>query len=240
MIDKREVGGIRLKKKYWIGSLLSALVIVGAIMMVQPSLALFTSQDTEINNFETGDVDITIIEKDENNEPFNGCTITASSKKCIKKVTIQNITSKTNAVIRVAIVPYWVEYVKDEDGNNLTTPWPGDVSGVTLNFGEPTSHNRFNANLVTISSKNVGWVDGKDGYYYYNRLVPAGDSTRELLSSVIVNVPSELQDRYKGKVLIVDVKSEAVQPTMTAVESLWPNSPLEIRNMISRMAGIEL
>ena len=52
MIDKREVGGIKVKKKYWLGGVLSAMVIVGGVAMVRPSLALFTSQDSEINEFQ--------------------------------------------------------------------------------------------------------------------------------------------------------------------------------------------
>lgn len=208
MIDKREVGGIKVKKKYWLGGLLSAIVIVGGMVMVRPSLAVFTSQDSEINEFETGNVDIEIIEN------FDGCEITGSMKNCTKEVSIQNITSNTDAIIRVAIVPYW----QDEQGN----AWPGDVSGVVLHFGEPTEANKT-PNLVDINSTDVGWVNGNDGYYYYNQLVPAHTSTEQLLSSVTVTIPDNLQDRYDGKTLIVDVKAEAVQPSVDAIKVVWPN-----------------
>ena len=62
MIDKREVGGIKVKKKYWLGGFLSAMVIVGGEAMVQPTIAAFMSQDSEINNFKTGDVNIEVEE----------------------------------------------------------------------------------------------------------------------------------------------------------------------------------
>ena len=212
MIDKREVGGIKVKKKYWLGGVLSAMVIVGGVAMVRPSLALFTSQDSEINEFETGNVDIEIIEN------FNGCELTESPKTCTKEVSIQNITSKTDAIIRVAIIPYW----QDESEN----AWPGDVSSsvVQLNFAENYSDS---------------WVDGGDGYYYYNQLVSANEETTQLLSSVTVTIPENLRDRYEGKTLIVDVKAEAVQPTRAAVEAVWPNLTEEVKDMISNMKGIK-
>ena len=213
-----------MKKKYWLGGVLSAMVIVGAVAMVRPSLALFTSQDSEINEFETGNVDIEIIEN------FNGCELTESPKTCTKEVSIQNITSKTDAIIRVAIIPYW----QDETGR----AWPGDVSGVVLHFGEPTEANK-NPNLVDINSTDVGWVDGRDGYYYYNQLVPAHTVTEQLLSSVTVTIPDNLQDRYEGKTLIVDVKAEAVQPTLDAVKAVWPNLSDDVKAMIEGMEGIK-
>ncbi|MGN9120491.1 hypothetical protein [Turicibacter bilis] len=213
-----------MKKKYWLGGVLSAMVIVGGVAMVRPSLALFTSQDSEINEFETGNVDIEIIEN------FNGCELTESPKTCTKEVSIQNITSKTDAIIRVAIIPYW----QDESEN----AWPGDVSGVDLHFGEPTEANK-NPNLVDINSTDVGWVDGRDGYYYYNQLVPAHTVTEQLLSSVTVTIPDNLQDRYDGKTLIVDVKAEAVQPTLDAVKAVWPNLSNDVKVMIEKMDGIK-
>lgn len=201
-----------MKKKYWLGGVLSAMVIVGGVAMVRPSLALFTSQDSEINEFETGNVDIEIIEN------FNGCELTESPKTCTKEVSIQNITSKTDAIIRVAIIPYW----QDETGK----AWPGDVSSsvVQLNFAENYSDS---------------WVDGGDGYYYYNQLVSANEETTQLLSSVTVTIPENLRDRYEGKTLIVDVKAEAVQPTRAAVEAVWPNLTEEVKDMISNMKGIK-
>ena len=212
MIDKREVGGIKVKKKYWLGGVLSAMVIVGAVAMVRPSLALFTSQDSEINEFETGNVDIEIIEN------FNGCELTESPKTCTKEVSIQNITSKTDAIIRVAIIPYW----EDSSGNY----WPGDVSEIDLVF----------SNLVDVESDTVGWVDGGDGYYYYNQLVPKQVETNQLLSAV--TIPETLDDSYYGKKLIVDVKAEAVQPTWDAVNYVWPNLPQKAIKVIKDALGV--
>lgn len=197
-----------MRKKYWLGGLLSAMVMIGCIAMVQPTLAAFMSQDSEINNFKTGNVNIEV------QETFPECT--DFSKECKKEVSIQNESLQTDAVIRVAIVPYW----QDGSGN----AWPGDVSSsvVELNF----------SNLEK-------WENGGDGYYYYKEVVEAGQSTDQLLSSVKINIPSGLEDRYDGKTLVVDVKAEAVQPTMAAIDAVWPNLPTNIRSMISTMGGVQ-
>lgn len=199
-----------MKKKYWLGGVLSAMVIVGAVAMVQPTLAAFMSQDSEINNFKSGDVNIEV------EETFPPCT--DFTTVCPKEVWIKNQSFQTDAVIRVAIVPYW----QDETGK----AWPGDVSSsvVQLNFAEHYSDS---------------WMDGGDGYYYYKEVVEAGQQTEQLLSSVKINIPSGLEDRYNGKTLVVDVKAEAVQPTMAAVDEVWPNLPTTIRTMIDNMDGVQ-
>ena len=188
------------------------MVIVGSVVMVRPSLAVFTSQDSEINEFETGNVDIEII------EDFPKCTIPNENNNCQKSVKIQNVTSKTDAIIRVAIIPYW----QDEQGN----AWPGDVSSsvVRLNFAQNYSDS---------------WVDGGDGYHYYNQLVSANEETEQLLSSVTVTIPQGLENRYEDKTLIVDVKAEAVQPTLDAVKAVWPNLSNDVKAMIEKMDGIK-
>lgn len=121
-----------------------------------------------------------------------------------KKVTVKNI-GKNDSLVRVAIVPRWV----DENDN----PWPGDTSIVTINF--------------TNSNK---WVkDSKGEYYYYNEAVKHGESTKEIIDSVSASIPDELKERYEGKKLIVDVKSEGVlaapkDSTVDAKEAVYKST----------------
>lgn len=121
-----------------------------------------------------------------------------------KKVTVKNI-GKNDSLVRVAIVPRWV----DENDN----PWPGDTSIVTINF--------------TNSNK---WVkDSKGEYYYYNEAVKPGESTKEIIDSVSASIPNELKERYEGKKLIVDVKSEGVlaapkDSTVDAKEAVYKST----------------
>lgn len=209
-----------MRKKYWLGGLISTMIIVGGATMVRPSLALFTSQDSEINEFETGNVKIGIVENDGNG--FS-CQPTGTTTDCPKKVQIENLTLKTDAVIRVAIVPYW----QAGDGN----AWPGDVSSSVVN-------------LVFAEAWSSSWLKIGD-YYYYKSLVSPGreNMTQPLLEKVTVNIPTEphdLTDRYNGKTLVVDVKAEAVQPSVAAIKAVWPElTDEQVRSIISNMEGIK-
>ena len=54
-----------------------------------------------------------------------------------------------------------------------------------------------------------------------------------------MTIPENLRDRYEGKTLIVDVKAEAVQPTLDAVKAVWPNLSNDVKVMIEKMDGIK-
>ena len=102
----------------------------------------------------------------------------------IKNVSIKN-KSNVNTLLRAAIVPRWV----DENG----AAWAGDASCVDITYAKEK------------------WIkDTTTGYYYYNEIVKEEDSTKALIESVKANIPTELQERYKGKKLIIDVKAETV------------------------------
>lgn len=183
---------------------LSKLAIFSLICittLVAISYAYFISSDNVTNTVAIGDVDIEV--REEFTPPKNW-----DGKECTKIVKIQN-KSKAPTLIRVAIVPRWI----DNQGN----PWPGDTNIVTLNY------ERNNIISSTGIKPNNKWIDGNDGYYYYNTIVPTGDTTVELLKSVSANIPEELKDRYKDKTLIVDVKAEAVQATKKAHRETWSN-----------------
>lgn len=195
-------------KKIMIGALVAA-ALIGVVALTSGTYANLTATDTAINNLSTGNVDIEIHKNGlENEEIRDGSEVT-------KNVEITN-NSKSPALIRVAIVPRWV----DENNN----PWPGDTSIVKINF----------ANLAT-DENNTGsnqegkWLKDSEGeFYYYNSIVPTGE-TLPIIESVSAEIPPNLKDRYEGKKLIVDVKSEAVlaakNPNGTGAiyEKTWTN-----------------
>ena len=120
----------------------------------------------------------------------------------------------TPAFIRVAIVPRWV----DENNN----PWPGDVS----------------SNIVDIEYANSGsWLNGGDGYYYYNDIVPGGESTNEIIKSVLLNT-NNINEQYKGKTLIVDVKAEAVEASQEAYNAVWSELSSGVISMLNGLLGV--
>ncbi|MGL5087268.1 MAG: hypothetical protein ACRC68_16400, partial [Clostridium sp.] len=149
-----------------------------------------------VNNFKVGDVDIEIMENFNPPEKWEG-------NEHMKEVFIENL-SKSEALIRVNITPRWV----DKDGNSVTL----DCSTQTVKL-----------NYININGES-GWIEGTDGYYYYNKVVPTGDKTVAILNSVevVISDMGKKQD-YKGNKLIVDIKSEAVQATKDGYNTAWSN-----------------
>ena len=130
-----------------------------------------------------------------------------------KLVKVQN-NSTGPALIRITIQKRWV----DEKRN----PWAGDTNFIKLNFSK--------------NEKNL-WVDGKDGYFYYNKILAEKEVTEAILDSVELNIPDELNDRYKNKEVIVDVKTEAVQATVDGYNATWKNLNDYIKTMLNKLCN---
>ncbi|MGG7078810.1 hypothetical protein [Clostridium sardiniense] len=130
-----------------------------------------------------------------------------------KVVKVQN-NSTGPALIRVSIQKRWV----DSDGKS----WAGDTNFINLNFSE------YEGNL---------WVDGGDGYFYYNEILAKDEVTQEILDSVILEIPEKLKDRYVGKKVIVDVKTEAVQATVDGYNAAWKSLNDEIKTMLNALCN---
>lgn len=206
---------IKGNKKKVIGALVICLLICAT--SVYKTYAFYVSKDDVTNEFKTGTVDISI---DENG--FEDVTDWDFSDKT-KKVQIVN-NGTFASLVRVAIVPRWV----DEKGN----PFVGDTDKVTINY----------SNLVGANESTAGWVKGTDGYYYYNKALKKDEKTSPIISSVSANIPPELQSKYAGKKLIVDVKSECVIAGLDSENNgiykrTWTNIKDEpIKNMLDNLS----
>ena len=134
-----------------------------------------------------------------------------------KLVKVQN-NSTGPALIRISIQKRWV----DESGN----PWAGDTNFIKLNFSK---------------NENKLWVDGKDGYFYYNEVLDKGEVTEAILDSVEFNIPENLpealKERYKDKKVIVDVKTEAVQATVDGYNAAWKNLNDNIKTILNELCN---
>lgn len=190
-----------------------SLICISTVIIL--SYAYFTSSSSVINTVNVGDVDIEVSEEFKPPSNWDG-------KEYPKVVKIHN-KSKSPALIRVALIPRWV----DENGK----PWPGDTNFVHLEYdlGNIISP-------ISTDPKNK-WVNGEDGYHYYNTIVPKDGMTVEILKSVEAKIPPEQKDRYKDKTLIVDVKAEAVQASKDAHRKTWSNiaSPSKLQEMLDSL-----
>lgn len=151
------------------------------------------------------------VEIDEDFKPPNDWD-GSSNEKLVK---VQN-NSTGPALIRVSIQKRWVD-----DNRN---PWAGDSNFIKLNFSK---------------NENKLWVDGEDGYFYYNKILPKGEVTEAILDSVELKIPEELKERYKGKKVIVDVKTEAVQATIDGYNAVWKNLSNDIKTMLDELCNEE-
>lgn len=209
-------------------------VIIISVFSVTVFAKYFTSLDQKINKFGVGSIDAKIAEKFETPDSFNG-------EKINKNVKVEN-TGKNDELVRVSIIPRWV----DKNGD----PWPGNTNLLTLNLENTI-------NLSDLNDNNNLWIYGNDGYYYYSSKLPhATDKeiskeisekitpeerynnsllknsdgtlkdnyTKEFLSSVKLNtekMSNEELARYKDKKLIIDVKVEAIEPRKEVIDENW-------------------
>ncbi|EOU1756769.1 hypothetical protein LTX21_002053 [Clostridium perfringens] len=132
-----------------------------------------------------------------------------------KLVKIQN-NSTGPALIRVSIQKRWE--------NNDGTSWAGNTDFINLNFS---------------NNKNNLWIDGKDGYFYYNKILEKSGLTDPLLDSVNLNIPSELSNLYKGKRVTIDVDVEAVQATLDGYNATWKNLNTDIKSMLDVLCRVK-
>lgn len=198
---------------------LSIIVTSLVLIAMGRTLAYFTSKDTVVNRFDTGDIKANIqepgfIPKDD----WDG-------QSYDKVVEIKN-TGKNKNFIRVSITPRWV------DEND--TPWAGDVSDkvVFLEF----------QNLIDIPSDNTWtpnkWVKGSDEFYYYTSILDVDKTTEKLLKSVKANITKaevDYPEDYEGKYLKIDVKVEAVQTTIDAYKTVW-SVPNNIKPLLEELS----
>lgn len=208
--------------------LMIAITLTGIIALNSETYATLTASDSVTNVFDSGSVEISVNE--------NGFTDKTDwdGSKTEKVVQITN-ESKNPALIRVAVIPRWV----DESGN----PWPGDTSIVEIEFDNITN----DAN-DTGSNQEGRWIrDGEldDERYYYTSIVPTGGDTVSIIKSVSATIPDELKTRYAGKKLVVDVKSEAVLAAgdsdgVAVYKKTWTDvKDKNIEEMLNLLSGIE-
>lgn len=128
-----------------------------------------------------------------------------------KLVRVEN-KSTGPALMRISIQKRW----GDSNGDS----WAGNTNFIKLNFSSN------NDNL---------WVDGKDGYFYYNKVLDKDEVTKPILDSVNLDIPNELKKIYIGKKVIIDVDTEAVQATVDGYKSTWRNLNSDIKTMLNKL-----
>ncbi|ABG87580.1 SipW-dependent biofilm matrix protein BsaA [Clostridium perfringens] len=203
-----------MSKKKIIGLCIAGVLAVGSI---GGSLAWFTSSDSITNPFSTASTDnpsnpnsgIKINEKFNKEEADN----TLPGDKVTKQVNVSN-KATYDQLIRVKIKKVW----KDAKGNEKSDL---DTKNINLNFEN---------NLTDSNKPEEGkWIEGSDGYYYYNGIVNPDGQTANLLESVTLS--KDITNEFKGLNFDVVVASEGVQSANGAVNDSWGTAPQVIKDL---------
>lgn len=197
-------------KKKIIGLCLAVGLMVG---VVGGSLAWFTDNASVTNSFAT---------EGNGENQSNGIKIeevfdTELAGKVLpgtevnKDAKVKN-TATYDQIIRVKFEKKWTT---NTEGKNL------NLDFIQLKYQNLTKPNE--------ASKLNEWIEGTDGYFYYNGIVPAGGATEYLLDSVTLS--SEADSNYKDAKYDVIVHAEGIQAANGAVNDQWTTAPDAIKNL---------
>ena len=196
-----------MSKKKIIGLCIAGVLAVGSI---GGSLAWFTSSDSVTNPFSTASTD-------NPSDPNSGIKIHEDFKPEDADNTLpgDTVTKQVNVInkatydqlIRVKIKKVWKD-AKGEEKPDL------DTKNINLNFEN---------NLTDSNKPEEGkWIEGSDGYYYYNGIVNPDGQTANLLESVTLS--KDTTNEFKGLKFDVVVDSEGVQAANGAVNDSWKDA----------------
>ena len=88
---------------------------------------------------------------------------------------------------------------------------------------------------VNVEATTVdAWIDGEDGYYYYNGIAKANDSIDFITA---VTIPTTLTNADANKTFNIDVSVEAIQEANNAARAVWTTAPTEWLNTYNPVAG---
>ena len=203
-----------MSKKKIIGLCIAGVLAVGSI---GGSLAWFTSSDSVTNPFSTASTD-------NPSDPNSGIKIHEDFNKedADNTLPVDTVTKQVNVInkatydqlIRVKIKKVWKD-AKGEEKPDL------DTKNINLNFEN---------NLTDSNKPEEGkWIEGSDGYYYYNGIVNPDGQTANLLESVTLS--KDTTNEFKGLKFDVVVDSEGVQAANGAVNDSWKDAPQVIKTL---------
>ena len=174
-----------MKKKLFI----LASLIICLTTIATGTLAYFTAEDQAHNIITSGKVDISLVEtkvnEDGNEEPFEDLIGIMPGTSVSKVVQVTN-TGDAAAYIRIAVDKKIILASGNDD--------EVDMSLISINYN--------------IGSNEDQWTY-KEGYYYYNSPIKAGDITKPLFTEVTFD--KTMGNKYQEATTEIDVKAYATQ-----------------------------
>ncbi|MFQ6724108.1 MAG: hypothetical protein ACLRFE_02075 [Clostridia bacterium] len=112
---------------------------------------------------------------------------------------------------------------------------PANTSDALLR-AKLTISNTEGATLNVEATTVDTWIDGEDGYYYYNGVVSAGDAVDFVTA---VTIPTGLTNADANKTFNIDVSVEAIQEANNAARAVWTTAPEEWLDTYNPVANDE-
>lgn len=100
---------------------------------------------------------------------------------------------------------------------------PADTSDALLR-AKLTITNTDGASINVDATTVDAWVEGDDGYYYYNGVASAGDAIDFVTA---VTIPTGLTNEDANKSFNIDISVEAIQEANNAARTVWTTAPTE-------------
>lgn len=186
-------------------------VVICAAILASGTLAFFTAEDTAHNVITSGGIDIAVMEKmkgDNGTEldfPKDGISGVMPGEKVSKIVSVANI-GEQSVWIRVRVAFSVIS------ADNTTLPASLNIRGTAV--------------PVMSFSVGNGWIDGGDGYYYYEKSVPAGEKTAVFFDEV--SFSADMSNEYQNCTANIIVSAQAVQTA---------NNPIPVGGAVVDITG---
>lgn len=208
--------------------LLIAVVVICVAIVAGGTLAYFTAHAEANNVITTGNVDIQVVEKWDNDgyqEAWEDVINALPGDTVSKIAMVENLGTAdvwVRAQVTVAI---------DGSEYTLTQQYNQNTKTITLSYTTGSGPNRRTVTLVTITL-NDGWTavttGGPNGstYFYYDSSLAAGDTSTALFSAV--NISTQMGDEYQDCDISINVHADAVQSanngTSATTATGWPTN----------------
>lgn len=165
-----------------------------AIAIVGGTLAYFTDTANKENNFTVGDVDIDLTEPKWDEEGSKDADTVYAGEPLAKDPTVTVNEQSNPCFVRVSVSNL------DQFGNKGMITYRTDY--VTDKLGD-------------------NWVLHTDGYYYYNKVLNAGETTDALFDQIVM--PTGLTGGEEAQPIVVQaeaVQAQGARPSWAAVQTM--------------------
>lgn len=174
---------------------LAVSVCLVAILAIGGTLAYFTDTDAKTNTFTVGNVDITLTEPNWEGSGSEDAPEVYPGEPLAKDPTVTNVGANP-CFVRIKVTGL-------------------DCLG---NAGMITYRTDYVANKL-----GDNWVDGGDGYFYYNKVLEAGKTTDALFDQIVIPTGLENGDAETAFNVVVTaeaVQAQGAQPSWSAVQAM--------------------